>query len=183
MTFLISDGKTYRGINHYLKKPLAQAVKEFAALSDKIDPKLSRLDPQKTLQRLRGQCLIVRTFAGWFLRTIHFRALTDGRPVTGLAKAAWKWAFRRPTTKFAGSRRPRRILRVAVLPFEEQHSVDATRMENCKAAFVYEDPADAKVKYFGACLWYPYRNAILEKLSGKYGVAPDDRENKNNIRH
>ncbi len=172
MTFLISDGKTYRGVNHYLKKPLAQAVTEFAALSDKIDARLAALDPAKTFQRLRGQCLIVRTFAGWFLGTIHFRALTDGRPVTGLLNAAWKWAFRRPKKKAGRSRRPRRILRVAVLPFEEQHSVDAARMENCKAAFAYEDPADAKVKFFGACLWYPYRNAILEKLSGKYGVAP-----------
>ncbi len=172
MTFLISDGNTYRGINHYLKKPLSRAVVEFAALSDKIDARLSRLDPARKWQRLRGQWLIVRTFAGWFLGTLDFGALSNGRPIAGPAKAAWKWMFGRSKAKAPGSRRPRRILRVAVLPFEEQHSVDATRMENCKAAFAYEDPSDAKVKYFGACLWYPYRNAILEKLSGKYGVVP-----------
>ena len=58
-----------------------------------------------------------------------------------------------------------------MLPFEEQHSVDAARMESCKAVFAYEDPADGKVKTIPACLWYPYRNAYLQKLSEKYGVV------------
>jgi hypothetical protein len=71
----------------------------------------------------------------------------------------------------ASSRHPRRVLRVAMLPFEEQHSVDAARMENCKAVFAYEDADDGKVKTIPACLWYPYRNPILEKISKKYGVV------------
>ena len=58
-----------------------------------------------------------------------------------------------------------------MLPFEEQHSVDAARMESCKAVFAYEDTEDGKVKTIPACLWYPYRNAFLEKLSKKYGVV------------
>jgi hypothetical protein len=58
-----------------------------------------------------------------------------------------------------------------MLPFEEQHSVDAARMESCKAVFAYEDVEDGKVKTVPACLWYPYRNPILAKLSKKYGIA------------
>jgi hypothetical protein len=58
-----------------------------------------------------------------------------------------------------------------MLPFEEQHSIDAARMENCKAVFAYEDAEDGKVKTIPACLWYPYRNPLLEKLSKKYGIA------------
>jgi hypothetical protein len=183
LTLLISDGKTFRGANHYLKKSFTQAAVEFASLSDKINPKLSRLDRDKFFQRLRGQLLIVRTFAGWVLRTVNVSALTDGHPVTGVVKAAWGAIFRGSSAK-AGpgskNRRPRRILRVAMLPFEEQHSVDGARMENCKAAFAYEDPDDGKVKFFGACLWYPYRNAILKRLADKYGqggakqLAPED---------
>jgi hypothetical protein len=44
-------------------------------------------------------------------------------------------------------------------------------MENCKAVFAYEDTDDGKVKTIPACLWYPYRNPLLEKLSKKYGVV------------
>jgi hypothetical protein len=44
-------------------------------------------------------------------------------------------------------------------------------MENCKAVSAYEDTDDGKVKTIPACMWYPYRNPILEKLSKKYGIA------------
>jgi len=82
---------------------------------------------------------------------------------------------------FSGStglvkRRPKRILRVAGLPFEEEHSIDAARLENCKAVFAYEDVEDGKVKTIPACLWYPYRNPILEKISKKYGISRKCRE-------
>jgi hypothetical protein len=68
-------------------------------------------------------------------------------------------------------RRPRRMIRVAVLPIEEQHSIDAARLRNCKAVFAYEDVEDEQIKYFPACSWYPFRNALLEKISEKYGVV------------
>ena len=63
------------------------------------------------------------------------------------------------------------MIRVAMLPFEEEHSIDAARLENCKGVFAYEDIEAGKVRYMPACLWYPYRNERLEKLSKKYGVV------------
>ena len=80
--------------------------------------------------------------------------------------------FRRQSAEgLASGRRPRRILRLGMLPFEEQHSVDAARMESCKAVFAYEDPSDGVVKTIPACLWYPYRNPILAGLSKQYGIV------------
>jgi len=171
-TLLISDGEHYRGINHYLKKPFSRAAVEFAALSKKIGPRLDRLDPKKFFQRQRGRLLCIRTFLPWLFRTVDFKRLADGKPVRGLLKLIFGQLFRRQLAEGpAGSRRPRRLLRVGMLPFEEQHSIDAARMENCKAVFAYEDAEDGKVKTIPACLWYPYRNPLLEKLSKKYGIA------------
>jgi len=116
--------------------------------------------------------LVIRTLGPWILRTVHFRNLTGGNPIVGLCKIAWGQWFRRKSRQGNPKpRRPRTIVRVAVLPFEEQHSVDAARMESCKAVFAYEDTEDGKVKTIPACLWYPYRNERLEKISRKYGVA------------
>ena len=172
MALLISDGRTYRGINHFLKKPFGEAVAELAALSKELEPELSRLDPGHFFQRLRGQLLAIRAFAPWFFRTVSFSRLLDGHPILGILKQGLGHLRRRCfRTDPRTSRRARGFLRVAVLPFEEQHSVDAARMENCKAVFAYEDPDDGRVKTIPACLWYPYRNSILEKLSAKYGVA------------
>ena len=171
-TLLISDGRHYRGINHYLKVPLGQAAVNFAALARKIEPRLDRLDPKKFFQRWRGRLLCIRTFVPWALRTIDWVGLADGKPVRGLLRLLMSAVFRPQLPEgMASSRRPRRLLRLAMLPFEEQHSVDAARMENCKAVFAYEDADDGKVKTIPACLWYPYRNPILEKISKKYGVV------------
>jgi MoaA/NifB/PqqE/SkfB family radical SAM enzyme len=171
-TLLISDGQHYRGINHYLKVPFGQTAVNFAALARKIEPRLDRLDPKKFFQRWRGRLLCIRTFLPWALRTINWVGLADGKPVRGLLKLLMRAVFRPQLPEgMASSRRPRRLLRLAMLPFEEQHSVDAARMENCKAVFAYEDADDGKVKTIPACLWYPYRNPILEKISKKYGVV------------
>jgi MoaA/NifB/PqqE/SkfB family radical SAM enzyme len=169
MTLLVSDGRTYRSINHYLKRPLSQVALELADLSRRIEPRLDRLDPGRFFQRLRGQLLVIRTLGWWGLRTVRFWRL---KPIRRLAKAVF-WQFYRKLSRLAGvrTRRTRGLVRVAVLPFEEEHSIDAARLQRCKAVFAYEDPEDGKVKYIPACLWYPYRNPILEKLSKKYGVV------------
>ncbi len=175
MTLLVSDGKTYRGINHYLTKPFSQAAVECAALCRKIEPRLDSLDSTKFWQRLRGRLLVLRTLGPWALKTIKLRLLASS---IAAQIAAIPGRLRRliapprdQTGRRSHSRRPRRILRLGVLPFEEQHSVDSARMENCKAVFAYEDVDDGQIKYIPACLWYPYRNPLLEKISRKYGIA------------
>jgi hypothetical protein len=171
MTILVSDGKTYRSMNHYLTKPLRQAAVEFVELARKMEPKLDGLDPRRFWQRQRGRLVVIRTVAPWLFRTVRMWRLNV---FSRLAGFAWRRLFHRHAgeSKF-GSRRPRPVLRVAMLPFEEQHSIDAERLRHCKAVFAYEDTDDGKVKYFPACAWYPYRNPLLEKISRKYGVAPE----------
>jgi hypothetical protein len=58
-----------------------------------------------------------------------------------------------------------------VLPFEEQHSIDADRLRTCKAGFAYEDVETDRIETIPHCLWYPYRNEMLRKIAEKYGSA------------
>jgi uncharacterized radical SAM superfamily Fe-S cluster-containing enzyme len=172
MTLLISDGRQYHGINYYLKKPFSQMAVDLAARCKKIEPLLDKLDPKKFFQRWRGRAAIVRTLLPWGFKSIDFIKLADGKPVRALLGLIFGPLFRKQLAEgLASGRRPRRVLRVGMLPFEEQHSVDAARMESCKAVFAYEDTADSKTKYVPACLWYPYRNPLLAKLSEKYGIV------------
>lgn len=170
MTLLISDGRSYRGLNYYLRTPFPQAAVELAALCRKIEPKLDRLDAKRFFPRLRGQALIVWTLLPWVFARIRFGRLM-GNPFSALGRLITRRAGSPSPGSEGVRRRPRRMLRVAVLPFEEEHSIDAARLENCKGVFAYEDTEDGRVKYIPACLWYPYRNGILKKLSHKYGVV------------
>jgi hypothetical protein len=171
LTFLIPDGGSYRGINHYLRKPLREAARELAELVQKMQPQLSRLDPRKHFQRWQGQLLCLQTIGPWLLRTINFRRVLGGNPFISLPRTAWQlWQRRRIKRR---TRRPSPVshLRVAVLPFEEQHSIDAERLKTCKAGFAYVNVDTDQVEVIPHCLWYPYRNAILKKIAERYGVA------------
>jgi hypothetical protein len=169
-TLLISDGKRYHGVNHYLKRPFGQVAVEFAAKAKKIEPRLDRLDPKKFLQRWRGRLLILGAFLPWWVRSVRLGRLM-GNLFSALGQALVGKSGRKPVSDKTTSRRARRFLRVGMLPFEEEHSIDAKRLENCKAVFAYEDVELGRVKYIPACLWYPYRNPRLQKLSQKYGVV------------
>ena len=174
-SFLISDGKQYHGINYYLNVPFGKAVLDLIGRLKKIDAQLARLDPKKRVQRLRGRVLIISTVVPWLMRAVNFRRLPGGNRLLGLARMGW-WALVRKLSKrfskqVAKRRRPAPVLRVAVLPFEEQNAVDAVRMENCKAVFAYEDVENGRLGVVPVCLWYPFRNPLLEKIAAKYGAA------------
>lgn len=170
MTLLISDGKRYRGINHYLKKPFAQVAVSFAKKAEKLKARLDRLDNKKFFQRLRGRTRIIFSMLPWAFANVRM-----GRAIGNPFKMLWRALFGRPARMVqadkATPRRARRVLRVAMLPFEEEHSIDAARLEKCKGVFAYEEAESGEIRYAPACLWYPYRNALLEKLSKKYGIA------------
>jgi 7,8-dihydro-6-hydroxymethylpterin dimethyltransferase len=170
MTLLVSDGKQFRAVSHYLKTSFRETAVSFADICRKMEPRLDRLDPRRFWQRLRGQLYILRHILPWIFRTVRL-----GRVIGNPFRAIGRLIFGRPGRKPAGdssaTRRARRVVRLGMLPFEEEHSIDAIRLQNCKAVFAYEDTDDGQVKYAPACLWYPYRNARLEKISKKYGLA------------
>jgi pyruvate-formate lyase-activating enzyme len=175
VTFLIPNGESYGGINHYLTSPLPKAAKEFSDLVRKIQPTLSRLDPGKPFQRLRGKLLCLGTLAPWLLHTINMRQVFGNHLLIGMMKSAWHLWQRRRTKRLTKRPSPVLYLRVAVLPFEEQHSIDSERLKSCKAGVPYEDVETNRIEIIPHCLWYPYRNAILRKITEKYGSVPSSR--------
>ncbi|MBN2581317.1 MAG: radical SAM protein [Pirellulales bacterium] len=176
ITFLIPHGATFRGINHYLNRPLPQAAREFANLVRKIEPRLSRLDPGKFFPRWRGKLLCLVTLVPWLLRTIRLRSVFGNRPFFGMIRSVWRLWRRRRMKRLTGRPAPVTHLRVAVLPFEEQHSIDSERMQSCKVGMPYEDVETGRIEVIPHCLWFPYRDAILRKIAQKYGSVRSDRE-------
>lgn len=171
VTFLIPNGESYSGINHYLKKPLPEVAKQFSDLVKKIEPKLSRLDPQKPFQRMQGKLICFAALIPWLLRTINMRRVFGKQPVLGSIKSAWGLWKRHRKKRLTGRPSPVTYLRLAVLPFEEQHSIDSERLKTCKAGMPYEDVETGRIEIIPHCLWFPYRNALLRKIAQKYGTV------------
>ena len=171
VAFLVSDGESYRGLNHYLNKSLTEAAEDLAAAIEKIQPRLARLDPTKPLQRLRGKLLCIAAVAPWAFRAVKKKRLIGGNPITGPIRKAfclWERRRRKRRTKRCS---PASYLRVIIIPLEEQHAVDSERLKRCRVGSVYEDVKTGMVEVIPHCIWYPYRNPILKEIGDKYGTA------------
>lgn len=172
VALLASDGEQYRSLNHFLKMPLSKVAAEVLRLTRRIEPKLDRLDPKNRWDRLRGQLLILRTFTPLAFRALDVNRYTKDRPLgTILRILAGLARGERDRDVFYRHLKIHRVLRLAVLPFEEAHSIDGARMENCKAVFAYENVETGEIETIPACTWYLYRNPILKGISEKYGVV------------
>lgn len=173
VTFLIPEGGSYHGLNHYMNKTLTVAAGEFAEIVKKIEPKLSRLDPTKPFQRLRGKLICLQAIVPWLARTMNKRRVFGGNPITGSIGTALSLWKRRRTRRRTGSPSPASYLRVVVIPLEEQHSIDSERLKTCRVGSVYENVETGMIEVIPHCVWYPYRNAILRKITDKYGSTRD----------
>lgn len=169
ITFLVPDGRSYRGLNHYMNKTLTEAAGELAAIVKRIEPRLARLDPAKPLQRLHGKLICLRAIIPWLLRTINVRRVFGSNPTSGAIATGWSLWERRREKRRTGRPAPATYLRVAVLPFEEQHSIDSERLKSCRVGMPYENVETGEIEIMPHCVWFPYRNAILRKIADKYG--------------
>jgi uncharacterized Fe-S cluster-containing radical SAM superfamily protein len=169
VTFLIPNGCGYGGLNHYLNKPLPAVAKDLADRVKRIQPRLALLDPKKPFQRLQGKLLCLAAFFPWLLGAVNLHRVFGDHLLLGALRQGWRLWQRRRTKRRTGRPSPVTHLRVAVLPFEEQHSLDSERLKTCAAGMPYEDVETGQIKTIPHCLWYPYRNALLRRIAEKYG--------------
>jgi hypothetical protein len=166
---LVSDGERYRPMSHYLKRPLEEIAEEVVTRCEKVNPRLARLDPQKRLQKLRGRLIILRASAGLLLRTVNFRRLLKGnRVLSALKVLGGILVGKQPKTLLRKHTNAKDVMLMIVLPFEEYHSVESARLQNCWAGFVYEDPDTDEVKTIPVCVWGMYKNDLQRKIAQKY---------------
>jgi hypothetical protein len=171
-TYLLGDGERYRPLSHYLRKPLEEIAEEVVSRAARIDRKLAGLDAHKPFQRLRGRLIVLRGFAGLLVRSINTRALLRGnRFLSGLrilggvlVGKSLKGQLRKHTTV-------QTAMLMVILPFEEYHSVESARLQDCPSAFAYGDPETGEVKTIPVCLWGVYKSGIQRRIMACYASA------------
>ena len=166
---MLSDGQRYRPVSYYLKKSLDDLATELVARAARIEPRLAKLDPSRRFQRARGRLIILRAFLPLLVRSLDLKKLLKGnramailRIVFGaLAGRPLKGVLRRHMTVQDG-------MLMVVLPFEEYHSIEAARLQDCPSAFAFLDPDSGKVRTLPVCVWGMYKPAIQRKIMAAY---------------
>jgi uncharacterized radical SAM superfamily Fe-S cluster-containing enzyme len=170
-TLLVSDGRRYRPLSHYLKVPLADLADELIERALELNPKLEKLDPTKRFQRLRGRLLAIRAFAGPVFRSLDFRKILKGNRYWASFRILWAlMRGRKLKQALSDYTNVQETVEVTILPFEEAHSLEAERMERCGAMFVYLDPDTDEIHTVPFCIWCLYRHDTMRRIADRYAA-------------
>jgi 7,8-dihydro-6-hydroxymethylpterin dimethyltransferase len=168
---MVSDGKQYVPITSYLTRPLDDLVADLLAL----DARMGEVLPRSLLGRLFGrkgrQTVYALALYRLARRSVDLAAIFGGGTKVKMAKIGWgllqgrklKLLLRQHT-------RVHGLLRVIVLPFEEKECVEAARLVDCPAQFVYEHPVTKDIRLMPVCAWAMHKNPILRETAAHYGV-------------
>ena len=170
--YLISDGEQFWPMSRYMRLPLNDVTEEIVARSKRVEPRLEKLDPGKWLQRKRGQLLVLRTYLGLLKRSVNLHALFGGSPTWAVLKVLGGLLIgRRLKDQIRKHSTVKDAMLMVVLPFEESHSVESARLQECPSAFAFEDPDTGQVRTLPVCMWGLYKKDIQRKLADKYAAA------------
>jgi len=172
MTVLLSDGERYRPLSHYLKRPLEDAARQIVEIGRRLDSRLARLSTEPWLQRWQGRLIVIRALVGPALATLDLRKIMKGNPALAILRVLGGLLVgRRLKDQLRKHTNVRGTLHMIVLPFEEYHSIEGARLENCPSGFAYEDPDTGEIKTIPVCAWSLYRDDIQRRIAEKYSAA------------
>jgi len=169
MTLLLSDGRRYRPLGHFLTRPVDKIAEELVTRAKKIDQKLLGLDPDRWFPKWRGRLIVLTGLAPLILGAFDLKKILRGnrflcmlRIAAGLIRGKRMREVLRKHTTMPDA------LSMLILPFEEYHSIEGERLENCPSGFVYEDVDSGEIKTIPVCAWALYRNDLERKIMAKY---------------
>jgi uncharacterized radical SAM superfamily Fe-S cluster-containing enzyme len=180
VSVLISDGKRYLPLTHYVKRPMFDLVNELLLKDEMLGKKLDALKrnvlgsalTKLGLFNIVARAIIILSLLKIARKDVKVQNALGGKPLRkslivalGLLRGKKFKHLLRQNTRMHG------ILRLMVLPFEDWRSLESARLEGCPAAFAYEDPETTEVKLMPVCAWPLLKNDILRRTSARYGIA------------
>jgi uncharacterized radical SAM superfamily Fe-S cluster-containing enzyme len=177
---LISDGKRYLPLTHYVKRPMSELLKELLREDEALGKKLEALKHGLLGGMLTKLGLFQTVARGIIIRSLLRFVRKNARLDEAMGGKAWRKSLiiaygllRGKKLKHLLRRHTRMhgVLRLMVLPFEDWRSLESARLEGCPAAFAYEDPESAEVKLMPVCAWPLLKNDILRRTAARYAAT------------
>ncbi|KPL08813.1 hypothetical protein AMJ85_07800 [candidate division BRC1 bacterium SM23_51] len=170
VTILIADEERYRPVSDYLKTSFGELVESVIAWDRRMGEKLKGSWIARLFGK-RGRQLVV----GWGLVRLAPRYIRIGKfigpnPIRNLARMVWRKVttgkqWKKLIRRYSGVRG---VMRLIILPYEDEGWLETARLMTCPVAFVYEHPKTRKVELMPFCSWLVYKNDILRATAEHY---------------
>jgi uncharacterized radical SAM superfamily Fe-S cluster-containing enzyme len=179
---LVSNGKKYVPLSHYLKKSLFDVARHVRQSEEAIVRRLGSITDGwlgNTLEKLGLQRVISHAVVFAHVGNVLFRAIRLDRILGTTGFPAVAKALRIVAMIAVGHKTKDVMqmhsqlhtpLRIIVLPFEDDANRESARLERCAAAFAYVDPELDKVQTIPVCAWGLHKNRMLAKVTEYYGL-------------
>jgi len=177
---LISDGERYLPVDHFLKRPLVELVKAFLELEKRLLAReerwkrglfgraLGAVGLRNFLYRLSGKLSVLRTARPFLKLGNFFKGKGIGKLGHALLTMIELAVGCRSRNVRERHMRVRNMLRVVVLPLEDDPIIETDRLERCPSVHVYFDPRTEEFKYVPVCAWRMHNKAVLKDLADYY---------------
>jgi hypothetical protein len=180
---LVSNKAGYVPIQHYLKTSFPQFAREMHELNGHLNARTERWERSLTGRVLGAVWLrrpILRLLAGRdVLKMVraHMR-IGDLFKGKGIGKA-WNIAMVALKLPFSHKRRKWQamvdrhmtvdgVLKIIILPLEDDEIVETDRLSRCPSCHPYFDPETDEIRYVPVCSWRMFNKQILHQLSVHY---------------
>jgi hypothetical protein len=179
IAFLISNGQEYVPVSDYLKgRSLYAALEKWIARDEELGRRMERTERgiagRLGLARFIGRARSLKEIAGTLRESADTRAIFGDHAKWKTLKIALGILFgRKPKVMLRANTRLQKVLRIAVLPFEEPRTMDSSHLKRCPAGFAYVDPATGEPRTMPACSWPIYKNDIMRRIMERCAPAQE----------
>jgi uncharacterized radical SAM superfamily Fe-S cluster-containing enzyme len=167
-TLMVSDGKKYRPVSHYMKIPLSEFLVRLKRLDEKFTAQEERT-PESGLKRsyfqLRAALAMIRLIAGavdpraFFGKPVLLRA---ARFTAGLCRGLKMDKALAQHTAFKNT------LTLMTIPYEDEGGLEDARVKDCPAVFAYEDVRTGEIRTTAFCSWQTVKDKVCREIQDHY---------------
>lgn len=180
VTLLIADEERYRPVADYLKTSFQEFIEGVIAWDRRMGEKLktswiARLFGKRGCQLLVGLGLVRQ-----ILRYVRIGRVLGPKPVRNLSRMVWRKIttgkqWKKLVRRYTGVRG---VMRLIILPYEDEGWLESARLKTCPVAFAYENPTTHEVELMPFCSWLVYKNEVLRQTAQRWGTAPTASESE-----
>ena len=185
---LVSDGERYLPVDHFLKCSLTEVIESLVKLENRLLARekrwkhslfgrfLGALGLRNFVYRQTGKLGVLKAILPKTRLGRFFKGKGIGKMWHGLMTMAEHTVGCKSRKVRERHMLARDMLRVIILPLEDDPILETERLERCPSVHVYYDPRSGDFKYVPVCAWRLHNKKILADLAEQYGALKPEEE-------
>lgn len=181
VALLVSNGQGYVPLSPYLKKSMFNIAHDVRQQEKAIAKKLDFIGNSSlgaTLERIGlketvAKIVVFSHMGNILLKDLRIDRIVGAKGLSTAAKVLRIFAEiglgRKAKDVLRRHTQLHTVLRMIVLPFEDDANRESARLERCAAAFAYVDTDLDKVQTVPVCAWGLHKNRMLAKVAEHWG--------------